>query len=87
MLDPIKIDNHQVSIDNIYVTSDLAFLVILLGKDFSSPKWCFKCKLQPNVWLEHGHKICEDWTLKALRLLSAFESTGIAWLGVQEAPI
>ena len=48
MLDPIKIDNHQVFIDNIYVTRDLAFLVILLGKDFSSSKWCFKCKLHPK---------------------------------------
>ena len=34
MLDSIKIGNHQVSIDNIYVTGDLEFLVILLGKDF-----------------------------------------------------
>ena len=34
MLDLIKIDNHQVSIDNIYVTGDLEFLVILLGKEF-----------------------------------------------------
>ena len=34
----ITIDNHQVYIDNIYVTSELAFLVILLGKECSSPK-------------------------------------------------
>ena len=32
MLYPIKIDNHHVSIDNLYVTDDLAFLVILWGK-------------------------------------------------------
>ena len=49
MLDPIKIGNHQVSIDNIYVTGDLEFLVILLGKEFSSPKWCFKYKLHPKL--------------------------------------
>ena len=60
MLDPIKIDNHQVYIEYIYVTGDLAFLIILLGKDFSSPKWCFKCNLHPNAWLEHGYKIGED---------------------------
>ena len=32
MLKTILIDNRQVSIDNLYVTGDLAFLVILLGK-------------------------------------------------------
>ena len=38
MLDSIKIENHQVSIDNIYVTGDLTFLVILLDKELSTPK-------------------------------------------------
>ena len=32
MLKTILIDNHQVSIDILYVTDDLVFLVILLGK-------------------------------------------------------
>ena len=39
MLDFIIINNHQVSIDNIYVTGDLAFLIILFGKNNSSYKW------------------------------------------------
>ena len=43
ILDPVTIDNYQVYINNLYVTSDLTCLVILLGKAFSSPKWCFKC--------------------------------------------
>ena len=38
MLKSILIDNHQVFIDNIYVTCNLDFLVILLGKEFCSPK-------------------------------------------------
>ena len=70
MLETISIDNYQQSIDNLYVTGDLAFLVILLGKEISYPKWCFKYKLNPSVWLEHGHKIGEDWTINALRLVS-----------------
>ena len=57
MLETISIDNHQLSIDNFYVTGDLTFLIILLGKEFSSPKWCFKSKLNPKVWLEHGYRI------------------------------
>ena len=86
MLDPIKIDSHQVYIDHIYVTGDLAFWVILLGKEFSSPKWCFKCKLHPKVLLEHGHKIGEYWTISALRLVSESNSTNSARLSVKEVP-
>ena len=29
---------------NIYVTGDLVLLVIVLGKDYTSPHWCIKCK-------------------------------------------
>ena len=40
ILETLSINNHQLSIDNLYVTGDIAFLVILLGKAFFSPKWC-----------------------------------------------
>ena len=49
MLKTILIENHQVSIDNLYVTGDFAFLVILLSKEFYSPKWRFKYKLHPQI--------------------------------------
>ena len=32
MLETTSIDNHQLSVDNLYVTGELAFLVILLDK-------------------------------------------------------
>ena len=48
---PVKINNQLVSVRNIYVASDLAFLVILVGKEHSSPKWCMKCQLQSSLWL------------------------------------
>ena len=78
MLDPIQNDIHQVYIDNIHVTGDLVCLLILFGKYLSSPKWCFKYKLHPKVWLEHGHKIGEDWTINILRFISESDSTGSA---------
>ena len=43
--------------------------------------------MHPKVWLEHGHKISEDWTLNALRLISESDSTSSVRLGVKEAPI
>ena len=87
MLETISIDNRHLSIDNLYVSGDLTFLVILLGKEFSSPKWCFKCKLNTKVWLEHGHKIGEEWTINALRLLSESDRTEPSGLGVKKTPI
>ena len=87
MLETISIDNHQLSIDNFYVTGDLTFLIILLGKEFSSPKWCFKSKLNPKVWLEHGYRIGEDWTINALRIVSESDCEGPARLDVKGAPI
>ena len=49
MLLPMLFDNHQMSISNIYVTGDMDFLVILLGKEHSSPKRCIIGKLHPNT--------------------------------------
>ena len=87
IIKPILISNHQVSIDNQNVTGDLAFLVILLGKECSSSTWCFKCELYPKVCLKRGHKIGEDWTMNALILVSESNSTGLAGHGVKESPI
>ena len=35
---PITFDHQQLSITNIYVTGDLIFLLILLGKEHACPK-------------------------------------------------
>ena len=40
----MSFNNQQLSPSNIYVTGDLACLVVLLGKEQSSPHWCIKCK-------------------------------------------
>ena len=42
-------NNQQLSSSNIYVTGDHAFLVILLGKDNSSPHWCIKCQSPSKI--------------------------------------
>ena len=45
----MSFNNQQLSSSNIYVTGDLAFLVILLGKEHSSPHWCIKCKSPSKI--------------------------------------
>lgn len=46
----ISFNNQHMFPSNIYVTGDLAFLVILLGKEHSSPRWCIKYKLSSKHW-------------------------------------
>ena len=50
-------NNQQLSSSNIYVTGDLAFLVILLGKEHSSPHWCIKCQLTSKDWKLYNHTL------------------------------
>ena len=87
MLERIKFDNQHISISNIYVTSDLEFLVILLGKEFDSPKWCFKYKLHSKAQLEYRNKIGQEWTINTLRLIPESNSTSSTRLGIKESPI
>ena len=63
----MTINNYAIT--NIYVTGDLAFLVIMLGKEHKYPKWCIKCTLHPKVWSEYGHINGDNWTIDALRLM------------------
>ena len=51
----MSFNNQQLSISNIYVTGDLAFLVILLGKEHSSPHWCIKCQSPSKDWKLSNH--------------------------------
>ena len=44
LTESMTFNNQYLSPSNIHVTGDLAFLVILLGKEDASPHWCIKCK-------------------------------------------
>ena len=76
IIEGIKFVNQYLSISNVYVTGDLY-----------SPKWCIKCKLYPKVWLEYGHKVGDDWSIKSWRLISESYSTVSTRFNVKEAPI
>ena len=56
-------NNQQLSSSNIYVTGDLAFLVILLGKEHSSPHWCIKCQSTSIHCKLFNHTISDEWSI------------------------
>ena len=53
----ILFNNQHTSPLNIHVTGGLAFLVILLGKEHSSPHWCIKCKSPSKYWKLSDHSM------------------------------
>ena len=59
----ISFNNQQLSPSNIYITGDLAFLVILLGKEHSSSHWCIKFKSPSNHWKSSNHSMGDEWTI------------------------
>ena len=67
-------NKQQLSTSNIYVTCDLAFLVILLGKEHSSPRWCIKCQSTFKNWKFSNHTIGDEWPIDNLKVM--FKSEG-----------
>ena len=51
------------------MTGDLAFLVILLGKENSSPHWCIKYK-SPSKYLKlSNHSMGDEWTIETFKAM------------------
>ena len=63
--------NQQLFSSNIYIyiTGDLAFLVILLGKEHSSPHWCIKYKSPSKDWKLSNHSMGDEWSIETLKVM------------------
>ena len=66
----MSFNNQQLSPSNIYVPIDLAFIVILLGKEHSSPYWCIKCKSPSKYRKLSNHSMGDEWTVETLKIMS-----------------
>ena len=56
----MSFNNQQLSTSNIYVTVDLACLVILLGKEHSSLHWCIEFHSPSKYWKSYNHTISDE---------------------------
>ena len=65
----MSFNNQQLSPSNIYVTGDLAFLVVLLGKEHSSPHWCIKCKSPSKYWKLSNNSMDDEWTIEMFKVM------------------
>ena len=66
----MSFNNQHLSSFNIYVTGDLAFSVMILGKEHSSPHWCIKCKSPSKYWKLSNHSMGDEWTVETLKIMS-----------------
>ena len=67
--EPMIFNNEYLSPSNIYVTYDLAFLVILLGKNIHLLIGVSKCKLPSKYWKLSDHCMGNKWTIESLKLM------------------
>ena len=63
-------NNQQLFPSNTCVTDDLAFLVILLEKEDSSPHWCIKCKSPSKHCKLSNHSMGGEWAIETLKVMS-----------------
>ena len=63
-------NNQQLSPSNIYVTGDLACLVILLGKEHSSPHWYIKYKSPSKYCKLSNHSMGNEWSIETFKVMS-----------------
>ena len=66
---------HHLPIE-FFMTGDLAFYNVLLGKEHMSGHWCIWCKLASQEWKKVGHNRGEPWTLDEMRELRASIENG-----------
>ena len=79
-------NNQQLSSSNIYVTGDLVFLVIWLGKEYVSPYWWIKCKSPAKHWKLYIHTIGDEWSIENLKIFFQSGEKSTESLGIKEEP-
>ena len=73
----MSFNNQQLSSSNIYITGDLVFLVILLGKEYASPHWCIKWKSPSKDWKLSNHLTGDEWSIETVKVM--FQSWKKCW--------
>ena len=59
----MSFNNQHLSPFNIYLTDDLVCLVILLGKERSSPHWYIKYKSPSKYCKLSNHTMGDEWSI------------------------
>ena len=62
----------------------LNFFVNLVGREYSSLKWCIKCILCPKEWVTSELMCGEKWIIETLKLMSRSDKIGSSRLGVKK---
>ena len=70
----------------IFVTGDLVFLEMILGREGVSGHWCHICMILKRGWSEEGHSKGEQWSVQNITDMLGKENTGTDRKGVKDRP-
>jgi hypothetical protein len=75
--------SNEINVD-VYITGDLSFQAMVLGKESMAPHWCMLCKAHKDKFLDNN----EMWTMEDLVQagMTAETSIGDPQLGVKKQP-
>ena len=74
---------NKVIRPNLYITGDLAYYVVMLGKGGSSGHWCYRCDLSKDIWKEANHNNGALWSNTTLKAMSDTGKVGPSAKGVK----
>jgi len=51
----------------LFMTGDLAFYAMMLGKEHMAPHWCWRCPMSKAEWTSmEGPRVHDDWTIESM---------------------
>ena len=77
-------ENSILMSTNLWITGNLAYYVIMVGKEGSSGHWCYRCDLHKDTWKLHNHECGILWTNERLKAMADSGNTGAALKGVEK---
>ena len=80
-------DNSISITPNLWIAGDLAYYVIMLGKEGSSGHWCYRCDLHKDIWKIANHEHGTLWTNESLKAMADLGYSGTNAKGVKKYPL
>ena len=81
---------HNCCTPETFISGDLAFLCMIVGKEGYEGDWCYLCDLFHTHWQQQDHNVGVEWTTESLKekheLNQQLNAKGTKMCGVRERP-
>ena len=83
---PNPLGERVIESITMFVTGDLAFLAMILGREGMSGHWCHICMALKKDWAKEGHSTGEKWTIQKMIDMLGKGNTGTDRKGMKARP-